>query len=143
MENTGHIEQLTAEVIRRYFRKTGFWKRSPENQEEMLNRCLDELNSLWSTNFTLTCNFGNEERYHSTGGGTAGFLGMVLYKSSLMTFLHEFYHLLAKDNVVKESNSERNAIKWSHAIFKMALPVLYRKGVEEGKFFHSVVVGGE
>lgn len=125
-------------IVLKYFKSRGFWKKTYQEQEEVLIQCMKELNSLCEVDFKLVCDFTNVERYQETGGGIAHGKKMVLFKPSLMTFLHEYRHLLVKNGICEsvDEDKECDSRKWSHTIFKLALPKLYEKNVKEGKFKH-------
>jgi hypothetical protein len=117
-------------IIKKYFRKTGFWRKNNEEKLQVMQNVLTELNRVYNKNVQLVYE-DNEFFRLVTGGGRYNINSdtIYLYRLSLMTFLHEFAHALGYD--------QNGAILWSHKVFKEAMPVLYRKSLQRGLFIHS------
>ena len=116
-------------IIKRHFRKTGFWRKNETEQVEILKQALNELNNAYGTNIGLEY-FNNQYFYRLTGGGyfSPSDRKIYLYKISLMTFLHEFAHAIGY--------GQTDAVLWSHKVFKEALPVLYRRARNRKLLLH-------
>jgi len=117
-------------IISRYFRKTGFWRKSNEEKLQVMQNALTELNVVYNKDVRLVYEH-NEFFRLVTGGGRydSNSNTIYLYRFSLMTFLHEFAHALGYN--------QNDAVIWSHKVFKEAMPVLYQKSLQRGLFIHS------
>lgn len=127
-------ELATIASIKSHIACKGYWRMNATEQEVVLQSLLGELNSIWELQIILHCDFGNTPMHTITGGGRYNpeFSAITLYKGSLMTFLHEFAHAIFEDE------GEEVSQRWSHRMFKGALPRTYLNGVENSSFLHTV-----
>lgn len=97
--------------------------------------------SIWESDFSLVVDFDNVEKFARTGGGefVPKSQTIYLYFPSLIVYLHEFKHglqfVLPSYTLLK--NPEEDALSWSHSLFKIALPQIYRKICEEERVFYT------
>lgn len=134
LENLQEKETQTIQAIKSHIACKGYWRMNGSEQEAVLQALLGELNTIWDKQVILHCDFENSMLYAMTGGGRYNpqLQAISLYKGSLMTFLHEFAHALF------EGEGEEISQRWSHRMFKGALPRTYLNGVENNSFLHTV-----
>jgi hypothetical protein len=122
----------TVELVRKHINPKQFWKSDLETQINILKKLFQDLCSLYEIEDASIEIKIDPFFYRMTGGGCVfPPKRVVLYKVSLMTFLHEFAHLLF-------GHDEEKTNLWSHKVFYLAFPELYVKNAKESKFFHVV-----
>lgn len=143
MEKYNEKEKQTVDLTREFFKQTGFWRKSTEEQEQIMNQYIKQLGQLWGIKLnTVVCDFeADEDMLQATGGGEFHPVGedyvFELYRPSLMTALHIFKLLLTKQqqDYFRYQNIQQDAVEWSHTVFKAALPKLYESSKVRGLFF--------
>lgn len=132
-------EAGTIDLTRNTFRMTGFWKKSQEEQTEIITGYFNALKELWQIEFGIEVHLDDEMQARMTGGASFNHTPptLLIYKASVMTILHMFKHVLrtlVPDYPVVNGEPQQDSAIWAHTIFKLALPVLYERNVQEGKF---------
>lgn len=132
-------EQATINLTRDTFRMTGFWRKNQEEQQEVISAFLNGLKEIWEIQFEVELNFSNEVMASLTGG--ASYIHeppkLIVYKPSVMTLLHMFKYVLrylVPDYPTVDGEANMDSAIWSHTIFKLAMPVLYEKNIQNGTF---------
>jgi hypothetical protein len=136
-------ELQTIDLTKQTFRLKGFWQKTQEEQTEIIRDFLEGLKRIWEVDTTaININY-DPNAYRMTGGGRYDPQNDILYlhKASLMTALHEFKHMLQfkRPEYTASPDLELDAQSWSHGIFRAALPKLYQRSLEDGKFMHANV----
>jgi len=107
-----------------------YWRVSDEKKTELERYIIEVAGRMYSFNakyYYVPDVFG----YAITGGGCVrihenGLRVVTLFKHSMMTLLHEIAHCFGLN--------QKQAIDWSHKIFKNAFPKTYKRAVERGLF---------
>jgi len=120
----------TVKIIKKHIDPNVFWKMDQSEQVKVLKCLLFDLCQLYRLPNVKLEFINDAYAYKVTGGGIyiPDKNKIMLFKISLMTFLHEFAHIFFKD--------ERRAQLWSHKAFYYSFPKLYLRNVKEKKFFH-------
>ena len=110
--------------------KTGLFKK--ETPTEVKKAIIQTLHNNLCTHFKLpVTTIEYLEILQSRMGCYNRTLNLIaLNKPSLVTYLHEFYHM--KSNLLQQSNTEELAKGWSHSIFYLATPKLFINAIDKG-----------
>lgn len=112
--------------------KSGLFKK--DNPIKVKQKILKELNKHLSKSYGLK-ELPIEFREGFPFLGQFGGNKIILNKTSLVTFLHEFAHYkFIKKN---EGNSEEKARGWSISLFYLATPILCKSAIEKGLILHQ------
>ncbi len=133
------IKPAAVVVVRRMVREGRFYRRSGEKKMDMLATLIRDLADVYGVPaphvhmVDAPLNWlGGGEYDQSTNSIRIG------APYSLMTTLHEFRHMLQFRMMPEPpSDVEDDAQAWSHSLFRLALPRLYRDSLRKGKFFHG------
>ena len=125
--------------------KPNIWKSSFRRQNKLYLTTLNELLKQFKIRRTTLFTYIDpnsleafEHQFKYSGGrfrSQNGHYYIELSKNSLVTFTHEFAHLLQEEFCRR--NTEVMARKWSHTVFYIASPKMYRKAMKKGTLLHK------
>lgn len=126
-------------LVRKYLIKRKYYRQVESVQFTMLEKLLVSLNALFNTQATISYDPDIVE-YNGGGQVEYGTQHIVMSSLSIMTFIHEYGHVLQETHKLTVSDDvEIDAQEWSHTIFFIASPHMYLKAKSKGAFFHDDV----
>jgi len=111
--------------------KAGLFRETLENKQIIIAQLNEKLSSIYNLD-VLPIEY--DEFYSGTGAFCRTHI--ILNKTSLVTYLHEFAHYLAYATQCFE-NSEKNARGWSISLYYVSTPKLCTKAIEKGLIIHQ------
>lgn len=143
-----NAEIQTIELVKDLFKGKGKWNEINQYNLQRFFTFFKKLDEIWQIKTNICIDFSPHaiNNKNSNGGGSyhPGLNMLLLNFPSLMTALHEWKHRIQfaypKYSVVNSPSIDINsiiepdAIIWSHTIFEIALPILYKKNISKGKF---------
>lgn len=140
-------EKETVLLVQALFKGRGKWNETNEYNLKRFLFLFHKLNEIWNVNTNVNIDFSPSaiSSKHTNGGGCymPNFNTIQLVFPSVMTALHEWKHRLQhvypdykpSERISIDRIIEPDAIMWSHAIFKLALPKMYERNIVDRKFF--------
>lgn len=133
------IKPAAVVVVRRMVREGRFYHRNNREKMDMLAVLIWDLAHIYKVPIPHIHIVGAPMDW--LGGGVYDQSTNSIWIGapySLMTTLHEFRHLLQFQTMSEPPpDVEDDARAWSHSLFRLALPRLYRRSLREGKFLHG------
>lgn len=115
--------------------KAGLFRASTEDRMRMLNALNERLCKIHNL---IPLPLVLEPEFSNIGQMTGE--KIILNKPSLVSFLHEFYHLMTYHTA---QNSEINARGWSISLYYKATPKLCKAAIEKGLIIHQTTIQEE
>lgn len=144
MPDIEDAEKKTIALVRGLFKGKGKWNELSSYNLHRFIFLLLKLNEIWNVHTNISIDFSATITKEITGGGCyiPNLNTIQLTFPSVMTALHEFKHKLQHTypnykpmSISIDKMIEPDAIMWSHAVFKLALPKLYESNLVGRKFF--------
>jgi hypothetical protein len=131
--NKTQIARVSILAVRKAV-KSGLFKKekSVVERQKIIRDLNEELSNIYNLPI-LHIDF--VDGWVMTGSYCASKKKIILNKTSLTTFLHEFYHY--KADVKGLENTEELARGWSLSLFYLATPKLFENAVSKGLIIHQ------
>lgn len=131
-------EKYTIIIVYAIFNESTDWHIPNKFNAKKFLFLYKKLDQIWKTKTKVNIDFHNSKMYQETGGGlfSTNTNTIHLYHPCVLTALHEWKHKLQQVYPYYnfDTNMEKDAIRWSHTIMKLALPDVYRQNLLSGKY---------